>query len=166
MNGGTSLRIVDKAHPVHVFAPAVPSSAAPPWLNLGSYNHVAFVISGVNAASGVTPVAVTVNQAQDVAGTGSKALPITQVWQDTDTGSGDTLTNQAVVSNTFTITSTVSKAFLYIIEIDAAELDTSNGFGTVQIGLANGAAQTLSVVAYMTGARVGGNYAHYPTALS
>jgi hypothetical protein len=173
MNGGTSLRLVDKAHPVPLFGPAVPSGGTGttlPWLNLAMYNHVAFEITGTNAGSGVTGSAITLFQAQDVSGTNATPLlTLVQNWQNLATAPGnagysDTLVNVPLGSPTFTLSATASTSFLYYIEVDTAELTT--GFSTIQIQLANAAAQTVTVVAYLTGSRVGGGINHYPTALS
>ena len=173
MNGGTSLRLVDKVHPVPVFGPGVPSGGSGtslPWYNLGSYNHVTFEITGTNASSGVTGCAVTLSQAQDTSGTNAtQLLTLVQNWQNLATGSGntgygDTLTNVTLSSPTFTLSTTASTSFVYYVEVDTAEL--TSGYSTIQIQLANAAAQTITVVAYFSGARVGGGINHYPTALS
>jgi hypothetical protein len=165
MNGGTSLRLVDKAHPVLVFGPGVPSTASTPWLNLAQYNHVTFEITGTNASGTVTGCALTLNQAQDTSGTNSTPLlTLVQNWANADISTGDTLVNNQLSSATFTLTTTSSKSFTYFIEVDATELTT--GYSTIQIGLGNASNQTITVVAWLSGSRVGGGVNHYPTALS
>ena len=132
---------------------------------MANYNHLTYVLSGTNAGSGVTAVAVTFNQAQDFAGTGVTPFAPLQIWANLDLVTNfDTLTNYPVISGTFTLTGTVSKNFQYIVEVDAQEL--ISGYSTLQIVLANAAAQTLTVEVYGIGARVGYSVTHFPTFLS
>lgn len=161
---GTSLRLVDHVHPVQAFAAAVPSSANPAYVNLAEYNHVTIVIEVVNAST-VTGSAVTLLQATNVSAGSAKALAFSTVYVNADTGAGDALTATAVVSNTFTTQAVNSKKSLYIIEVDAAELDQANGFQCLQVGLGNAVSSTLAVTYYLSGARVGGGVANFPTAI-
>ncbi len=161
---GTGLRLVDHIHPVNVFPAAVPSTSVSAYVNLANYNHVTFVIQVTNATT-VTGSAVTLTQALDTSGTTPKALAFTTVYQDIDTATLDALAATAVTSNTFTTLTTNSKKALYIIEVDAAELDQANGYVALAVSMATGVAATLSVVAYLSGARFGGGVVNFPSAL-
>lgn len=161
---GTSLRLVDHIHPVMGFPTAVPSTAVPQYVGLENYNHLTIVIEAINATT-VTGCAVTVNQAIDVGGDSAKALAIATVWVNADVTVNDTLVATPVVSNTFTMQAVNSKHSIYIIEIDAPELDQANAFDYVQVGLANATAQTVSVMYYLSGARVGGGVLNFPSAI-
>jgi hypothetical protein len=158
-------RLVDKLKFTEAFAPAVPTSAAPPYVSLRKANHLTILIQGVNGASGVTPVAVTLNQAQDLAGTGAKALAFTEIFLVADAAAGDTPVDTVVTGNSYTLPSTVSKSFTAVIEVLATDLDVANGFCAVSVGLANGAAQTISATYLLAGERFGGNFATIPSAL-
>ena len=152
---GTSLRLVDNAHPVVIFGPVLPASgnggtATVPWINLANYNHVTFVINCLNTTT-VTGSAITFNQASDTSATGSVAFSPTLVWANTDTVTNtDVLTQTAVVSGTFTTSAVNSKSSQYIVEIDTAEL--TSGLSCVQLCLGNAAATVISVVAICSGA--------------
>lgn len=93
----------------------------------------------VDNATTVTGCAVTLKQATAVAGTSEKALAFTKMWALTDTSvassviTGETLTETAVTSNTFTTTTTDNKNAVYCMEISADELDVANGFDCVRL---------------------------------
>jgi hypothetical protein len=97
----------------------------------------------------VTGGTITLKQATDVAGTSEKALSFTKVWVDADTDAGDALTETAVTSDTFTTSTTNSKKLMYVMEVDANDLDVANGFDCVRIdstGMANAVGSVLYVL--------------------
>jgi hypothetical protein len=102
------------------------------YVSMKGYERCTIVIA-VDNASTVTGGAVTLKQATAVAGTGEKALAFDTVFANTDTGAGDTLTETAVTSNTFTTATTDNKNLLYVIELNAADLDVTNGFDCVRV---------------------------------
>ncbi len=165
---GLSNRLVDKVKFVLGLAPVVPSSSVPKYVSMSQYDHLTVVVQADNATA-VTGSAITLLQATDNAGTNAKALGFAKVWENIDAGNsstGDTLTETAVVSNTFTTDATNSKTGLYVIEVDANTLDLANGFGFVRAGTGNGTATTISVLYILGTARYGGNVADFPTALA
>lgn len=91
-------------------------------------------------------IALTVEQASAVAGTGSKAITETvPIWSNLDTAASDTLVRRtSAVSYT---TDAAVKNKMVIFQIDPATLDVANGFDciTVKTGASN--------VANLTGAR-------------
>ncbi len=145
-------RLVDSAKLVTGLDPVVPSSSTPDYVSLKHYQHFTAVILVKNATL-VTGSAITLKQATAVAGTGEKALSFSTVWANTDTGASDTLVETAVTSDTFTTNATDSKNLMYVIEVDAAELDTSNGFDCIRVGTGNATAATVTVLYVLSGAR-------------
>lgn len=102
------------------------------WINTKLYYRVDFVILTGAWAGGTA--AVTLNQATDVAGTGSKALAMPFYWLGSGSqSSGDVLTKTAVTSNTFNLSAANKIA---VIPIRASELDMANNFVCVQLAIA------------------------------
>lgn len=106
------------------------AAATKKWASLKLYGHLTIVIQTGAWAGGTA--AVTVEQATAVAGTGAKALSIAKVWHDEATSG--TLVEEVVASNTFNL-DTANK--IYVIEIDASELDVANGFDCVSVAIAS-----------------------------
>lgn len=102
------------------------------YVSLKSFKRCTIVLAVDNAAT-VTGGAITLKQATAVAGTSEKALAFTAMYANTDTGAGDTLTETAVTNNTFTTDTTDNKNLLYVIEVDAADLDVANGFDCIRV---------------------------------
>lgn len=150
MNAQTSL-LIERVKPVVGCAPAALATTAGDgdWVSMKHYRHLTIVISILNGTT-VTGTAVTLLQAQDVAATASKALGFTKMWANTDTAAagGDTLTETAVVSNTFTTSTTNAKSLLYVIEIQDTDLDVDGGFDCVRFDGAN-AANSVGCVMYI-----------------
>jgi len=123
----------------------VPSSSTPDYVSLKNYGKLTAVILVKNATT-VTGSAITLKQATAVAGTSEKALSFSTVWANTDTGATDTLVKTTVSSDTFTTDATNSKNLMYVIEVDAADLDVANGFDCVRVGTGNATAATVTVL--------------------
>lgn len=157
-------RLIDRYKFVSGFGPALPSTSTSDIVNFANYNHVTVLIEGLNATT-VTGSAITLLQSSDVAGTGSKALAFTKVWANLDTAATDTLVETAVVSNTFTTTAVNSKSYMYMIEIDATDLDINNSFTCVQVALATGVATSASLTFILSGPRHGGALASLKSAI-
>jgi hypothetical protein len=162
MSSGT--RQVDKARIVTGLDSIVPSTSTPRYISMKGYNHLTVVILVLNATT-VTGSAITLKQASAVAATGEKALAFAKMWANLDTAAGDTLTETAVASNTFTTLSTNSKHAMYVIEVDATDLDVANAFDCIRLGTGDATAATLTVLYFLTGARFGGNVATFPSAI-
>lgn len=86
------------------------------YVSLKLYKHLTIVIQTGAWAGGTC--AVSLLQATDVSASSAHALEFDWVWEDE--GATGALTKTAVVSDTFLLDAVNS---LYIIEIDAAELD-------------------------------------------
>jgi hypothetical protein len=102
------------------------------YVSLKNFDRCTIVIAVDNATT-VTGGAVTLKQATAVAGTGEKALSFSKMWVDLDVAAGDTLTETAVTSDTFTTLTTDNKNALYVIEVKASDLDVSNGFDCLRV---------------------------------
>ena len=140
------LPLIDKAKIVTGVAP-VALTADGDFVSLKNHARLTIIIS-IDNGSTVTGTAVTVDQAQDVSATGVKELAFTKMWAITDVAASATLTETAVPSNTFTTSTTNAKNLLYVIEIDAADLDTDNNFDCVRVGCAS-AANSVGCVLYI-----------------
>lgn len=108
------------------------------YVSMKGYNALT-ILMVVDNATTVTGCAVTLKQATAVAGTGEKALSFDKMWALTDTSvassviTGETLTETAVTSNTFTTGTTDNKNMIYCMEIKASDLDVANGFDCVRL---------------------------------
>lgn len=147
-----SKRLVDSAKPVTGLDSIVPSTSTPDYVSLRDYQHFTAIILVKNATT-VTGSAITLKQATSAAAGGEKPLAFSTVWANVDTAAGDALTKTAVVSDTFTTDSTDNKKLMYVIEVDASELDTSNGFNFIRVGTGNATAATVTVLYVLSSPR-------------
>lgn len=145
-------RFLDQGKPVTALAPITPSSSTPDYVSLKGFKKLTAVIIVDNGAT-VTGSAITLKQATAVAGTSEKALSFTEMWACLDTAAGDALTKTTVSSDTFTTDATNNKNLLYVIEVDAADLDVDNGFDCVRLGTGNGANMVLAAIYLLHGPR-------------
>lgn len=141
------MRLIDKAKGVTGLAAITPSSSEPDYVSMKAYERLTVIITCNNATT-VTGSAITLKQAKDVSGTDEKALAFDHVWQNTDTDSGDDLTETDVTSDTFTTDTTDNKNLRYQLEVHANDLDVDNGFDCVRLGTGD-AANTVVNVEYI-----------------
>lgn len=128
------------------------------YVSLKNYRKLQIIISIADGTT-VTGTAVTLKQATSVAGTAEKALAFTRMLANTDYGASKTMVETAVASNTFTTQTINSKDSLYIIEVNAEDLDTANGFDCVRVdctGHAATASRGCVVIYNLFGARYSG----------
>jgi hypothetical protein len=128
---GRHFRLWKQGHPVQLLAPA--ADAAGRTSNYFSLRnaHKAFILCEVTQGN-AAQVTFTPLQAQDVSGTGSKAIGNAPIVSDLDTGTSDTLNEITAAANYQTDVALKNK--LVIFEIDPAEvLDINNGFETIAI---------------------------------
>jgi hypothetical protein len=149
-------KLVESTKIVVGLAPITPSTSTPRRVSLKDYRRVTAIITVDNGAT-VTGSAITLHQSTAVAGTSEKALAFTKAWRNIDVDAGDALSEFAVTSNTFTTDTTNARNLLYVIEIDAADLDTENGFDVVRVGTGNGANMVAAVTYVMHGGRHAGD---------
>ena len=130
---------------VQGLAPITPSTSTPDYVSLKNYARMSVIISCDNAAT-VTGSAITLKQATAVAGTAEKALGFDNYYANLDTGAADTLALTTATSNTFTTSTVNTKNLLYVLDIEASDLDVDNGFDCVRVGTANAVNTVVDVV--------------------
>ncbi len=128
------MNLIDRNKIVTGIAPVAMATTAgdADYVSMKGHQHLTIVLSVKNGTT-VTGCAVTLKQATAVAGTSEKALAFTKMWANIDAGASDTLVETAVTSNTFTTDTTNSKDLLYVMEIEASDLDVANGFDCVRL---------------------------------
>lgn len=144
------LALLDKAKVVVGLAPITPSSSTPDYVSMKGYQKLTVIIVQDNGTT-VTGSAITLLQATTVAAGSAKALAFTKRWTCADVGAGDTLTETAVTSNTFTTQTVNDKNSIDVIEIDADDLDADNNFDCVRAGTGNAANTVLAVIYILHG---------------
>ncbi len=129
----TGMRLATRAPIVQVIPPANYSGTASTdvYVSTKVAPHVTIIIQTGAWAGGTA--AVTLLQATAVAGTASKALAFDTMYTNATDTTTSALVATAVVSNTFTLS--VANA-TYIIEVDAAALDVTNGFVDLAVHVA------------------------------
>jgi ABC-type taurine transport system substrate-binding protein len=99
------------------------------YVSLKNYNHLTVIIHTGAWAGGTA--AVTMRQATDVAAGTNKALNCDYMW--TGTAASGALTKTAVTADTFNLAAANT---MYVIEVDAQELDTTLGYDCVSVLIA------------------------------
>lgn len=143
-------RLIDKAKIVTGCPPALLTGAAGDgdFVSLKGYKKCSIVISILNATT-VTGGAVTLLQATSVAGGGAKTLSFSTALRNIDCAASDALAAFAVSSDTFTTDATNSKQLLYVIDVDARDLDQAGGFDCLRVDVASSVASVGSVMYYL-----------------
>ncbi len=142
-----NLPLLDQYKPVVALNGTVPAGSTPRRISLrNAGGRVSILVAVQNGGAGVVGSAVTLHQSKDVAGTGEKTLALPAVHRVLDTGASDALARADVTSNTFTTDATVSKSLLYVIEVNANDLDVANGFDCIRVGTGNATAATVTAI--------------------
>lgn len=129
------------------------------YVSLKNYRKIQIIIF-IGDGTTVTGSTITLKQATAVAGTGEKALAFTRMLANTDYAASKTMVETAVTSNTFTTQTTNSKDSMYVIEVDAEDLDVANGFDCIRVdgtGHAATASRGCVVLYNLFGARYSGS---------
>lgn len=109
------------------------------WVSLKEYGRCAIVLfAGVGTVAN-DPV-ITLNQAKDVSGTGSKALTFTRAdvkAATAITSVGQFTTTTQAAANTFTLTGDAALQKIAVIDIKAEDLDIDNNFDCLQATIAD-----------------------------
>lgn len=124
------------------------------WVSLADYQKCVAVLFAAAGTSGDDPV-ISVNQAKDNTGTGSKGLSFTRVRQKAGTTlpGVDTIVTQSAAAN-YTVTGTAAQKKIVAIEINGTDLDVANSFTHVQVSVAKtGSSQLGSAFYVMLAAR-------------
>ena len=122
------------------------------YVSLKGYERCTIFITVDNATT-VTGGVFTLKQDTTVAGTGEKPLEFSKMYANIDTGASDTLVETAVVNNTFTSDTTDNKNLMYVIEVNADDLDVAGGFDCVRVDVLSMASAVGQVSYILSGAR-------------
>lgn len=118
------------------------------YVSLKGFDRCTILINVDNGQT-VTGGAITLKQAQAVAGTNEKALGFSKMMANLDCAASDAMTETAVTSDTFTTSTTNDKNQLYAIEVKASDLDVDGGFDCLRVDgllMANAVASVLYVL--------------------
>ena len=131
------------------------------WVSLANYAKLCIVLFKAVGTAGQDPT-LTVLQATDNAGAGSKALTFTNIWtkQDTLLSSVGTWTMvEQAAANTYTDATSAEDQAIWAVDINADQLDLANGFDHVSCSVADiGAAAQVGCAFYLLyGPRYGGD---------
>jgi len=121
------------------------------WFNAAHYDRFAVLVFKAAGTAGDDPT-LTINQASDNAGTGSKGLNFTVIYSKvgTLTGTADWTVNTQAAANTYTDAASAESQAFFLIEFKAEELDVDNGFDHVQLTIADvGSNAQLGCAMYM-----------------
>jgi len=143
-------------------AVATTSTTVPRYISMKGYRKCAIVLDILNGTT-VTGSAITVQQATAVAGTSAKALAFTKMHSNIDTATLDLLAVQTVAANTFTTDTTNAKNLMYVIDVDASQLDRAGGFDCLRVACATSVNTLTFVVTYHL---YGALYLPAPTAIT
>jgi len=129
---------VEAAQVVVAFPPVDTQSGANngDWVSMKNFDRLTVLFIKAAGVAGDDPV-LTMKQATDVSGSGAKALNFTRVDSKVgvQTGIGSFTTNTQAAGNTYTDTVSAEAQGLFAIEIQASDLDVSNGFDCVQFSV-------------------------------
>jgi hypothetical protein len=139
--------LVEAAKVVKAFGPVDTTGAGQDgaWVSLKDYRRLAVVLSTGAWAGG--NAAVTLEQAQDAAGTGAKALAFdkyVEVFNNASTPK-DAASEVAVSNNTYNLTGANK---VHVIEVRTGDLDINNGFKFVRVRTASPGANADLIAAH------------------
>lgn len=152
--------LVEEMQIVPAIIPVDFSSAANngDWVSLKNYSRCTVVLFKAAGTAGDDPV-ITLRQAQDVSGTGAKALNFTRVdyKRGTMTSVGTFSTATQAAANTYTDDTSAEAQGLFVVEVESEDLDVNNGFDCLQLQIPDvGSNAQLGCALYLLrGARFG-----------
>lgn len=140
------LQLPENVLPVSVLAPAADAAGRTGgWVSLKGAQR-AWAVVHIDQGNAAT-IAISINQASAVAGTGSKVITNTvPIWANQDAATAAAFTRQTDAVN-FTTSAAVKKKTV-IFEIDPASLDVAGGFDCITIitGASNAANITSALL--------------------
>ena len=117
--------------PVSMLPPAADAAGrTSAYLNLNDALK-AWVVARVNQGN-AAQVTFSLLQAQDVSGTGSKAISAVPIWLDAATATSDALVQQTAAATLQTSVATTDKIVVFEITPESC-MDLTNGFRTIAI---------------------------------
>ena len=118
-------------------------------VSMKGYHHLTVIVD-MAPASGSDTAAITLKQSKTVDDSPSteKALAFTYAWKNADVSASDALV-KTTYSSSIT-TSNAAKHEMYVLEIEAAMLDTNNDFDCVRVDVTDpGSVSTPTCVTYI-----------------
>jgi hypothetical protein len=137
----------EQAKLVAALTPATDAAGrAGAWVELATA-HKAYILVHVTQGNAAT-VALTIQQAKDTAGTGSKAITgNVRIYANADTGTSDTLVRQTDATSFTTDAALASKQV--VLEVDPASLDGANGFSCIRVSTGASNVANLTEAQYL-----------------
>ena len=133
-------RLLENGNIVSLFVPVDLQDGANTgdWISVANYEHVALVFFAAAGTAGDDPT-ITVIQASDNSGTGSKALNFTDVYTKTGTltSTGTFTKNEVASGNTYTDATSAETQKIWVVEFDSDQLDVDNDFDHVSMTVAD-----------------------------
>lgn len=121
------------------------------WVSMKNYQHLTVIFFAAAGTAGDDPI-FTLEQATAVAGTSNKALNFTDIYVKSGTLSsvgGFTKVTQTA-ANTYTNATHAEVQKVYVVEINAEDLDVENDFDCVQLSVPDvGAAAQIGCALYI-----------------
>ena len=145
----------EEAKIVAALAPAADAAGrSGAWVSLKNA-HKCYIRVHINQGNAAT-VALTILQAQAIAGTGSKAITgLCRIWSNLDVSVNDTLVRRADAISYTTDAGVKDKQVIF--EIDPSSLDIANGFDCIRVVTgASNAANITEAEYYLTPLRYPG----------
>jgi hypothetical protein len=127
------------------------------YVSLKNFERCTIVLIKAAGVAGDDPV-ITVTQAQDVSGTGVKALQITRVDSKVgvQTGIGVFTKNTQAAADTYTDLVSAEAQGIFCVEFKAEDLDVNNGFDCLKVAIPDtgaGGAQLLTAIYILRGGK-------------
>lgn len=156
---GLNNLLVEEAQIVMAIVPIDSQSGANTgdYVSLKNFERCTILVVKAAGVAGDDPV-ITVTQAQDVAGTGVKALNFTRVDAKVgvQTGIGVFTTVSQAAGNTYTDLVSAEAQGIFAIEFKAEDLDVNNGFDCLKVAIPDtgaGGAQLLTALYVLRGGK-------------
>lgn len=118
------------------------------WVSLKNFDRCTVVLIKAAGVAGDDPV-LTLRQATDVSGSGAKALTFTRIDAKVgvQTGIGSFTTTLQAAANTYTDQVSAEAQAIMCVEVQASDLDVSNGFDCVQLQIPDTGAAGAQLIA-------------------
>lgn len=130
------------------------------WVSMKNFDRCTIIILKAAGVAGDDPV-ITLKQATDVAGDSPKGLNFTRVDSKVgvQTGIGAFTTNIQAAANTYTDTVSAEAQGVFLIEVQASDLDVNGGYDCLQLSIpdtGSGGAQLIAACYLLRTARFQG----------
>lgn len=140
--------LIENTQIVEAIAPQAGAAITGDYISMKKANHVTVLVH-INQAN-AAPVAITIEQATAVAGTGSKALAnAVPIFLVADAATSDVWVRQT--DDVAFTTSADTKHKIVAFEIDAEDLDVANGFDCITVKTAASNAANITSALYVVG---------------